>query len=51
MCVGVMGMKVAGGCAEHYEVYMLNGVRVRDISSARGIVIVRQGGHSWLIGR
>lgn len=51
MCVGVMGMKVAGGCAEPYEVYMLNGVRVKDISSARGIVIVRQGGHSWLIRR
>lgn len=51
MCVGVMGMKDAGRGAELYEVYMLNGVRVKDISSARGIVIVRQGGHSWLIRR
>ncbi|MDD7724887.1 MAG: choice-of-anchor J domain-containing protein, partial [Bacteroidales bacterium] len=34
-----------------YEVYSLDGKRIADIHIIRGIVIVRQNGHSWLISR
>lgn len=34
-----------------YEAYLLNGMKVKDVNSVRGIVIVRQGGNSWLIRR
>lgn len=34
-----------------YEVYSLDGKRIADTHIIRGIVIVRQNGHSWLISR
>lgn len=34
-----------------YEAYLLNGMKVKDVNSVRGIVVVRQGGNSWLIRR
>ena len=45
------GKPAAPDYDEPYEAYTLSGTRIADVSEARGAVIIRQGGHTWLIAR
>ncbi len=45
------GKPAAPDYNEPYEAYTLSGARIADVSEAPGAVIIRQGGHTWLIVR